>query len=444
MSIKVLDLELTRPIKPVWGMAGFKALRLLARYKGYPLRWVEVANKGQPAISAELIRQALIEQLDRSVVSAVFDEQLQRQFNYQAGKPPVSIIVATHNQPHRLAACLKALDVLDYPEFEIIVVDSNPSGQTSALPDLKHLSHYLFQPHPGLDVGRNMGIAAANYDLIAFIGDNTRPDSDWLSAIAGAFLEPEVKAVTGFVAPAVLETGSQVIYETAFNSLRQRFKRRFINRNRLSDRGFLETPGVRKWHLNRRLIWRSQFTPAELLQADLMGNGMNMAFRREVFDSVGLFNEALSLDTPYGGSGDIDMLHRVVAQGHTLLYEPAALVWYVPPQDEAALRKAAFDRGRAFGAYLSACAQNGMVDRRQVRRFARRAWLTRSLLRRLIRPGNVPRRLIASELAGALLSPWFYFKARRRIASLSQKPARIPQLPQEESQNHIIENANPG
>ena len=40
MSIKVLDLELTRPIKPVWGMAGFKALRLLARYKGYPLRWV--------------------------------------------------------------------------------------------------------------------------------------------------------------------------------------------------------------------------------------------------------------------------------------------------------------------------------------------------------------------------------------------------------------------
>ena len=49
-----------------------------------------------------------------------------------ANAPLVSIVVATHDRPESLATCLDSLLSLDYPNFEIIVVDNAPSSSATA------------------------------------------------------------------------------------------------------------------------------------------------------------------------------------------------------------------------------------------------------------------------------------------------------------------------
>ena len=58
------------------------------------------------------------------------------------------------------------------------------------------------------------------------------------------------------------------------------------------------------------------------------GTGANMAYRRCVFSSTGLFDPALDVGTLTGGGGDLEMFFRVIKHGWTLLYDPAAFVWH--------------------------------------------------------------------------------------------------------------------
>ena len=56
------------------------------------------------------------------------------------------------------------------------------------------------------------------------------------------------------------------------------------------------------------------------------GTGANMAFRRSLFHQIGFFDPALDVGTVTNGGGDLDMFYRVIQEGHTLVYEPRAIV----------------------------------------------------------------------------------------------------------------------
>ena len=90
------------------------------------------------------------------------------------------------------------------------------------------------------------------------------------------------------------------------------------------------------------------------------------------------------------------------------------------------LRRQLSDNGRGFGSYLLACARNRTVSRVALLRFALTEWIGWWLLRRLIRPGRIGRRLVAAELAGALASPWAYLRARRQARRIAASPAARP------------------
>ncbi len=109
-----------------------------------------------------------------------------------------------------------------------------------------------------------------------------------------------------------------------------------------------------------------------------------MAFRRTLFDCIGGFDLALDAGMPAHGGGDMEMFYRTVASGHTLRYEPAALVRHIHRPDDAALQRRVYDQARSFGAYLLRVAHNQPSRRAAVLKFMLRWWMGDRLFRGLI------------------------------------------------------------
>lgn len=111
--------------------------------------------------------------------------------------PKVSVVVASYNGARTLAACLKSLTVLNYPRYEIILVDDGSTDDThritSSFPDVR----YVHQSHQGLSVARNTGIAAARGEIIAFTDADCRADEDWLYYTVGSLLQGDYVGMGG-------------------------------------------------------------------------------------------------------------------------------------------------------------------------------------------------------------------------------------------------------
>jgi glycosyltransferase involved in cell wall biosynthesis len=312
-------------------------------------------------------------------------------------------VVCTRDRAELLEGCLAALAALDYPEYEVLVVDN--AGRTADTAQLaeRRGARCVREDRPGLDWARNRGIAAARHEVVAFTDDDARPDPGWLRAVGAAFVDPTVMAVTGPVAPVELETRAQEHFELISGGMAHGFVRRRVRRAEMAD---------------AQLLWASSF-----------GVGANMAFRRSVFADVRPFDPALDVGTASGGGGDIELLHRLVARGHTLVYEPGALVWHLHRRDFGSLRRLMFDNGRGFASSLYTCGRNRTVARAAIARFFGATWRAGGVLRRVVRPQRDRRHLAMLELLGLVLSPYYYRAARaqaRRAAGLARGTRETP------------------
>jgi glycosyltransferase involved in cell wall biosynthesis len=111
-----------------------------------------------------------------------------------------SVVINTYNRADGLKATLKSLLCLDYPDFEIVVVNGPSTDHTQEV-----LEFYAERiktcvcPKPNLSMSRNIGICAAAGDIIAFIDDDAIPEPEWLNQLAEAFDSPMVAAAGGKV-----------------------------------------------------------------------------------------------------------------------------------------------------------------------------------------------------------------------------------------------------
>src|SRR5207253_389114 len=84
-------------------------------------------------------------------------------------------------------ATLEALRDLDYPAFEVIVVNDGSTDETARI-----VSTYPYrdisEENQGLSRARNTGIAAATGEIVAFIDDDAYPDPHWLRFLALSFM----------------------------------------------------------------------------------------------------------------------------------------------------------------------------------------------------------------------------------------------------------------
>ncbi|HMQ29577.1 MAG TPA: glycosyltransferase family A protein, partial [Chloroflexaceae bacterium] len=58
--------------------------------------------------------------------------ELDRQRPAAAPPPPISVVVCTRDRAELLRGCLAALGQLDYPCYEVIVVDNAPRDEATA------------------------------------------------------------------------------------------------------------------------------------------------------------------------------------------------------------------------------------------------------------------------------------------------------------------------
>jgi glucosyl-dolichyl phosphate glucuronosyltransferase len=208
--------------------------------------------------------------------------------------PLLSVVVCTHDRPHDLERCLRALARLQDP-VDVIVVDSGPAVPADdvvrrALPSAR----YLHEPEPGLSRARNRGVAEAASDLVAFLDDDTAPAPDWARAIAAAFADDAVGCVGGTCEP-------------AFAARRPRW---------LSDR-LLQYAGITRFGPLPRPTVKSSEYPF----------GANIAFRRRAVAAAGGFREELGRNGSSLLSGEeADLVSRLLGAGWTVWLQPDAVV----------------------------------------------------------------------------------------------------------------------
>jgi O-antigen biosynthesis protein len=109
----------------------------------------------------------------------------------------LSVIVVSWARPRALVRCLIALSQMRSSRFEVIVVaDDDGRAALSMLPFADRIS-VIYQIVENISLARNLGIAAASGDVVAFIDDDAVPEPDWAETILAAFADDDLAAATG-------------------------------------------------------------------------------------------------------------------------------------------------------------------------------------------------------------------------------------------------------
>jgi glycosyltransferase involved in cell wall biosynthesis/GT2 family glycosyltransferase len=216
------------------------------------------------------------------------------------------VVVCTDGRPHSLAATLRGLRALDHPDFEIIVVSGPTSDNAEALAVLPPgLAKTATCPERNLSQARNIGIALAAGDIVAFLDDDAVPEPQWLSELTPAYADPAVGAAGGLVLD---HTGTD-------------YQARFVTADRLGG---------------ARFDWPR---PAAELNFPLSASfphllGTNCSFRRTALLEVGGFDEEFEyyLD-------ETDLCCRLVDAGWHIAQIDGARVHHKP--QSSAIRQGA-------------------------------------------------------------------------------------------------------
>jgi O-antigen biosynthesis protein len=197
--------------------------------------------------------------------------------------PRMSVVVCTYNGSATIRGCLEGLARLDYPNFEVIVVDDGSTDGTADI--VRECDVRLIRTENcGLSSARNTGMHASTGDIVAYIDDDAYPDPQWLTYLAATFATTKHAGVGG---PNIPPSDDGSIADCVANA-----------------------PGG----------------PVHVLLSDSEAEhipGCNMAFRKECLEAIGGFDEQFRV-----AGDDVDVCWRLRESGWTLGFHPAAMVWH--------------------------------------------------------------------------------------------------------------------
>jgi glycosyltransferase involved in cell wall biosynthesis len=268
----------------------------------------------------------------------------------------ISVIISTYNRCDMLPAAIESVLAQDASgiNYEVIIVDNNSTDKTREVVESfitrGHANvRYVFEGQQGLSHARNAGIATARAPLVAFTDDDVRAASNWIVSIKRAFDEhPEVDFVGGKVLPQWLGEPPAWLTHKHWSPLA------------IVDYG--DEPFYVDTQKQYCLV------------------GANLAFRREVFEHVGLFEPDLQrVKDGVGSMEDYEFLLRVWATGRRGLYVPD-IVMSAEVQTER-MTKAYHRRWHMGHGHFYALMRNEEIETSDARLFDVPAHLYRSALK---------------------------------------------------------------
>jgi len=411
----VIDIEVGRPLPELTGASagGPRRVRALVKLHDRPLMEAdldvgehgraadevaeEVWRLAAPAVVDHLRQDGLgpVEGLGAAGIAAAGMPRCRlHRRAVMAAAPMATVVVATRDRPQSLSQCLDSILSLEYPAFEVVVVDNDPSTAEAAGVVAERTAaganvRYVLEQRRGLAAAHNRGLAEATGSIIAFTDDDVVVDRHWLAAIAEGFsVSPDVGCVTGLIVPAELRTPAQLwVEEYGFS---KGFARRLYDMaaNRPPDPLFPFTAGR-------------------------FGSGANMAFRADVLAAIGGFDPAVGTGTLARGGDDLVSFFRIVTGGWALAYEPSAIVRHRHRDDYASLRRQAYGYGVGLTAFL---ASSLSTQPRQLPKLLARIPAGLSYGRTLRSPdangSSYPRALTWVERRGMAVGPFAYAASR--------------------------------
>ncbi|MFN2493609.1 MAG: glycosyltransferase family 2 protein [Pyrinomonadaceae bacterium] len=112
--------------------------------------------------------------------------------------PLVSVILPVYNRAEWVARAIRSVLAQTYQNFELLVVDDGSTdGTASVLNSFKSHIKVLRQSHAGAEVARNLGLAHARGEFVAFIDSDDVWYVDRLSSQLPLFAKAEVGLVFG-------------------------------------------------------------------------------------------------------------------------------------------------------------------------------------------------------------------------------------------------------
>ncbi|MBE9188814.1 glycosyltransferase [Gloeocapsopsis crepidinum LEGE 06123] len=403
MPYTITEIEVTQPLPIICVPESDTGIALILRRKD---RLIGFLMKALPAKSV-LTPEELAQLISREVGTKLLQESIREELVSPATAthlPSLTVAICTKDRPKNLARCLKSLLNLKQPVsrasycFEILVIDNAPTNEqtqelVASLPSVR----YVREPKPGLDFARNRALHEATGEILAFVDDDVTVDRRWLDGLMEAWVEnPDAAAFTGQVLASELTTKAQILAE--------------------QNGGFRN--GFEKIRYGQTLPDYYMYPCG----AGMFGNGCNMAFRREVLQKLGGFDEALDTGASLPGGGDLDIFYRVIRAGYPLVYEPQYLVFHQHRQEYKKLRHQYCQSwGMGFMAFVVKSYQSDPSQRSKLRRIV--GWWFKDQLRRLLKSliGRyiLPPDIVVAELWGGVVG---------LLGEYSRSLARIEQI----------------
>ena len=231
----------------------------------------------------------------------------------------LTAIICTYNRAKYIGNLLESIAKNDISkaDYEIVLVDNNCTDNTHAICDAFVQAHpdimfrYVVETEQGLSAARNKGIREAKGDILVYIDDDALVDTDYLRIYAEHFAQnPDTMAAGGPIEP---------LYETAVPTWMTPYTKALLTG------------------------WMNYGDHVRTFPNGRYPGGGNAAYRKEVFEKVGLFNTALGRKgNSLMASEEKDIFDKMHALNMKVLYLPTPVLHHIIPQTK--LEKPYFDR----------------------------------------------------------------------------------------------------
>ncbi len=290
--------------------------------------------------------------------------------------PSISVVVTAHNHPADLQHCLESLTLIEYPDYEVIVVGVGCADPKIAAIMAGHAVRVGRLDAKTGDEARAAGTALAAGEIIAYLDSSHSVHPMWLKGLARGFRDPQTCAVASAVIPGMIRIETRHLYE-------------FSN----------PAPDT----VDPRQYGKEGISLQEIIGIEYNGLAATMAYRRSALQT------AAGSPVAGGAAGEtshLSMIYTLLRSAYGVRYEPSALIRLDEPADKGHLAAILAGRNFRIFRFLRFLVVHDTTQSRATLMTGAKHLLLRIVLGGMIRmvrhPGSGLLRLILAEVSGAV------------------------------------------